>query len=80
MNRKFDDMGRISLPKEMRSKIGIDNPGDEAHIELHNDKIIISNPKGFDLENYLYQQMEIHQEDASALNAYMDILNKISRA
>lgn len=80
MNRKFDYMGRISLPKEMRSKIGIDNPGDEAHIELHNDKIIISNPNEFDLEKYLYQQMEIHKDDASAYNAYRDILNRISRA
>lgn len=42
MNRKFDDLGRIVIPKEMRDKIGLKN-GDEATIELVGDKIIISN-------------------------------------
>lgn len=42
MNRKFDELGRIVIPKEMRNKLGLKN-GDEATIELIDDKIVISN-------------------------------------
>lgn len=54
MNRKFDKLGRINLPKEMRDKIGLGEPGSEANIELVGDKIIITNPNKEDpFENYL---------------------------
>ena len=42
MNRKFDDLGRIVIPKEMRNKLGFGNR-DEANIELVDDKIVITN-------------------------------------
>lgn len=76
MNRRFDELGRISIPKEMRDKIGLSN-GSEAHIEIKEDKIIITNPKKFDLESYLEQQIEIFKDDCSAYNAYNDVLQKI---
>ena len=76
MNRKIDDLGRISVPKEMRVKIGLEN-GDEVNVELVGDKIIISNPTKFNLEGYLLQQMEVFKDDCSAYNAYRDIYNKM---
>ena len=46
MNRNFDKLGRIVIPKEMRDKLGLVEPGAEANIELIGDKIIkITNPK-----------------------------------
>lgn len=54
MNRKFDKLGRINLPKEMRNKIGLGESGAEAMIELVEDKIIITNPEQEDqFENWL---------------------------
>lgn len=44
MNRKFDKLGRIVIPKEMRDKLGLEH-GSEAKIELIENKIIITNPK-----------------------------------
>lgn len=43
MNRKFDKLGRIVIPKEMRDKLGLED-GSEAKIELAGDEIIITNP------------------------------------
>lgn len=76
MNRKFDDLGRISIPKEMRDKVGLSN-GSEAKIELIGNKIIITNPSEFDLEAYLKNQIDIFKDDAGAVSAYTDILMKI---
>lgn len=77
MNRKFDDLGRISIPKEMRDKVGLGEPKSEAKIELIGNKIIITNPSEFDLEEYLKQQIEKFKDDAGAVSAYTDILMKI---
>lgn len=54
MNRKFDKLGRINLPKEMRDKIGLGEPGSEAFIEMNKDMIMITNPNQEDkFENWL---------------------------
>lgn len=55
MNRKIDDLGRLSIPKEMRDKIGLVN-GKEAHIELLEDKIIVSNPDTKSRMDYLLER------------------------
>lgn len=47
MNRKIDELGRITLPKEMRTTLGI-NPSDPVNIECTGDKIIITNPDAVD--------------------------------
>lgn len=56
MNRKFDKLGRIVIPKEMRDKLGLGKPGSEAKIELANDKIIISNPGTDKFEDWLIEK------------------------
>ena len=38
--RKIDDLGRIVLPKELRKFLNI-NPGDDFHILLDNNKIVL---------------------------------------
>lgn len=44
MNRKFDKLGRIVIPIEMRDKLNLNEPRAEAKIELVDDKIILTNP------------------------------------
>lgn len=78
MNRKFDKLGRIVIPKEMRDKIGLGEAGNEAKIELIGNKIIISNPDTVDLITYIEQQLE-HCEGEDAATAYTDILMKLKR-
>lgn len=41
MNRNIDPTGRISIPKEMRKQLKL-NEGDPVNIELKNNKIIIT--------------------------------------
>lgn len=54
MNRKFDKLGRIVIPKEMRRKLGLEKADSETKIELVDYKIIISNPNLNDpFENWL---------------------------
>lgn len=43
MNRKFDNLGRISLPKEMRDKLGFDDEHNEATVTLEKNAIVIRN-------------------------------------
>lgn len=43
MKRKFDKLGRIVIPKEMRTQLGINN-GEPVHIEVKGNKIILTNP------------------------------------
>lgn len=74
MNRKFDALGRISIPKEFKDKIGLAN-NEEAHIELVGNKIIITNPKEFDLESYIESKMADGTDCENMI--YQDILNKI---
>jgi len=56
MNRKFDKLGRIVIPKEMRDKLGLED-GSEAKIELIGEEIIITNPRQEDkFENWLNEK------------------------
>ena len=41
MNRKIDQLGRLSIPAEMRKELGIKN-GDKVNIQLKGDEIIIT--------------------------------------
>ena len=51
MNRKIDGLGRVVLPKEIRTQLGIQT-NDMLNIELKGNKIIIT--KDFDaFDNYL---------------------------
>lgn len=45
MKRTIDDLGRIVIPSEIRKELDI-QPYQELRIELNNNKIVISNPKG----------------------------------
>lgn len=64
MNRKFDKLGRIVIPKEMRDKIGLGKAGSEAKIELVDNKIIITNPNQEDeFENWLKDEVLITENE-----------------
>lgn len=54
MNRKIDELGRITLPKEMRTTLGID-PSDPVNISMEGNKIIITNPNKVDYKATLEQ-------------------------
>jgi bifunctional DNA-binding transcriptional regulator/antitoxin component of YhaV-PrlF toxin-antitoxin module len=45
MRRKIDDLGRLVIPIEMKREIVLEN-GSEVDIELEDNKIILTNPKG----------------------------------
>lgn len=80
MKRKLDDLGRISVPKGYRDEIGLEN-GNEANIELEDNKIIITNPNNnkFDLKSYLKDKMQEaeHIRDAGySRRIYQDIYDK----
>jgi len=80
MNRKFDKLGRLSIPKEMRDKIGIGEPGTEANIELIDNKIIITNPDQVDeFEEWLKEIQLINDDDKTInwiLDKYLELKNK----
>lgn len=78
MNRKIDNMGRISIPKEMRTKLGLD-VGDEVKIEIKNKQVIVTNPNELDLKSYIEGRLKQAEESGSyeAITAYYDILQKI---
>lgn len=66
MNRKFDDLGRIVIPKEMRSALDL-VPGTSAHIIQEGNRIIITNPnkddKFIDYLDDLYQNSDENTKD-----------------
>lgn len=76
MIRKFDKLGRIVIPKEMREQIGFTDQA-EAEINISGDKIIISNPKNFDIEEFLEEKIKEHQDDMDIKWVYIEILDKI---
>lgn len=58
MNRKIDDLGRIVIPKEMRTKLDIKD-GDSINIEVIDDKIVISNPNEIDYKKRIEKAIEL---------------------
>lgn len=76
MNRNLDNLGRIVIPKEMRTKLGLKN-GDEVKIELDGSKVIITNPKGFDLVKYIENKMIDENSSVEVYRTLNDILDKI---
>lgn len=78
MIRKFDDLGRISIPKEMRDKVGLIN-GMEAKIEMVNNKIILSNPEKFDLEEYIHKIQMNENTSVEVYRVLEDILEQLKR-
>lgn len=79
MNRKFDNLGRINLPKEMRDKLGLGEPGSEAMIELENDKIIVTNPNHEDkFEKWIkdYVLMTESNEAEEIYRVYKEFKNR----
>lgn len=76
MNRKFDKLGRIVIPKEMRDKLRLGEPGSEAFIKMSDDMIVISNPKQEDefkkyLENLYDSYNPIRSEAKLIKDIYM---------
>lgn len=49
IKRKIDQLGRLVIPSDMKRQIGLEN-GNEADIELQNDRIIVTNPCGMKSE------------------------------
>lgn len=67
MNRKFDKLGRIVIPIEMRKKLNI-NEGDLVNIECIGDKIIVTNLNNEDkFENWLLDYI-LKTESSEAKN------------
>lgn len=57
MQRHFDELGRIVIPKDMREKLDF-GKNDFAEIKLKNNEIILSNPKYKDKQELLKFLME----------------------
>lgn len=62
MKRKIDDLGRISLPAEMKKEIGLNN-GSEANIEIEDHKIIITKPNAIDYKAIVDKAIEYVEND-----------------
>ena len=77
--RKIDDLGRIVLPKELRKYLNI-NPGDDFHILLENNKIILEkysylNNKEDDILNIISIFNELNNYDINLI-VNNEIINK----
>ena len=71
MNRKIDTLGRIVLPKEMRTQLNI-KENDPLNIELQDNKIIITKPDTVDYKAIVEKAIEYNEK-----NIHSDNLNKI---
>lgn len=76
IKRNIDSLGRIVIPKEMRKEIGVEN-GDEVDISLNEKKIIISNPKNFDIKKYIKNIQLDEKTSTETYRVLEDILNKL---
>lgn len=87
MNRNIDALGRIVIPKEMRTQLDI-KENDPLNIELQDNKIIITKPDTVDykaiikeaIEDLKFNQYkaEIEENDVEydLFQTTIDILNK----
>lgn len=87
MNRNIDNLGRIVIPKEMRTQLDI-KENDPLNIELQDNKIIITKPDTVDykaiikeaIEDLKFNQYkaEIEENDVEydLFQTTIDILNK----
>lgn len=74
MKRRFDGLGRIVIPKEMRVEVGIGD-GDEAHLEVLDNKIIITKPGSIDYKERINQVLEcIENENDETYRKIANIL------
>lgn len=76
MNRHFDELGRIVIPKEMRCALNL-AAHEDVRIELKGDKIILTNPNKFNIEEYIQQLMDRYDNTGVVWPVLNDILTKI---
>lgn len=81
MNKKIDNMGRISIPIQMRKELSL-KVGDEVKVEVKNKEIILSNPDTFDLKEYVEGRLKQAEEmgNHDLITAYYDVLRKLEEA
>lgn len=66
MKRKFDELGRIVIPKEMRNELQLEN-GEEANIEVYDSKIIITKPGTVDYKQRVNQAINCIEFDDNGI-------------
>lgn len=78
MRRKIDDLGRLVIPIEMKREIGLEK-GSEVDIELEDNKIILTNPKGMksreEIEHKLKEVLnQNYKTDDSEIHGFINAL------
>lgn len=61
MKRKIDELGRLVIPKEIRTEIGL-NDGDSVEIQLEDNRIIVTNPQNIDYKTRVEKALKKIQE------------------
>lgn len=56
MKRNLDNQGRLVIPIELKREVGLEN-GSEVDMELKDNKIILSNPKGMKSRNEIEEKI-----------------------
>lgn len=75
MKRKIDDLGRISLPAEMKKEIGLNN-GSEANIEIEDHKIIITKPDSINYKAIVDKAIEYIESNPLVISCEYDCFVK----
>lgn len=83
--RRLDDLGRITIPKEIRNKLGISNRG-ELEIYMEQDKIVLKRYDSMKLSDQIFKLEEIIEEESEKLGqeritrmkTYLQELSKLS--
>lgn len=76
MNRHFDELGRIVIPKEMRCALNL-AAHEDVRIELVGDKIILTNPNKFNIEDYIGETRDLYEYGSETWDILNDLLTKI---